>query len=128
MNRDFGLLFLRVTFGLLLAGHGFGKAQDLVAGKTDFADPIGIGPVPSLVLAVFGEFLCALAVAVGFKTRWSAIPPAITMLVAAFIVHANDDWSVKEFPIVYACGFITLIFTGGGQYALDSWLGKRRRR
>ena len=125
MNRDFGLLFLRVTFGLLLAGHGLGKAQDLIAGKTTFADPLGIGPVPSLMLAVFAELVCALAVVVGLKTRWTAIPPVVTMLVAAFMVHAADDWKTKEFPVLYACGFLTLVFTGAGKYALDEKLKKR---
>lgn len=125
MNRDFGLLFLRATFGLLLAGHGLGKVQKLFAGDTSFADPIGIGPLPSLVLAALAEFVCALAVVLGLKTRWSAIPPAITMLVAAFIVHASDDWGTKEFPVLYACGFLTLVFTGGGRYALDEKLKKR---
>ena len=126
MKSDFGLLFLRVTFGLLLAGHGLGKVQMLIAGNTDFADPIGIGPMPSLVLAAFAEFICAIAVVVGFKTRWSAIPPVITMLVAAFIVHAADDWSKKEFPILYACGFLALVFTGSGQYSIDARLLKKR--
>ena len=124
-NLNFGLLLLRVTFGLFLAGHGLGKVLDLAAGKTSFADPIGIGPVPSLVLAAFAEFVCALAVVLGFKTRWAAIPPVVTMLVAAFIVHANDDWGTKEFPLLYASGFLTLVFTGGGRYAIDGRSKKR---
>lgn len=127
MKADFGLLILRVTFGLFLAGHGLGKVQDLAAGKTSFADPIGIGPVPSLVLAAFAEFVCALAVVLGFKVRWTAIPPIITMLVAAFIVHGADAWSKKELPLLYACGFLALVFTGGGRYALDARSRKMRR-
>ena len=128
MKPDFGLLFLRLTFGLLMMGHGFGKVQDLIAGKTGFPDPLGIGPVPSLALAAFAEFLCALAVAVGFKTRWAAIPVVVTMLVAAFIIHADDGWAKQEFPLLYACGFLTLVFTGGGKHSIDAWLKKRRRR
>ena len=124
-SRDFGLLFLRVTIGLMMAGHGFGKVSDLLAGKTGFPDPLGIGSVPSLALAAFAEFVCALLVVVGFKTRWSAIPPALTMLVAAFIFHAGDSWGDKEFPLVYAAAFLTLVFTDGGEYSLDAWLKKR---
>ena len=124
---DVGLLILRVSFGLLMAGHGLGKVQDLFAGKTGFPDPLGIGSVPSLVLAAFGEFVCALAVAVGFKTRWAAIPVVITMLVAAFIFHAGDGWAKQEFPLLYACGFLALVFTGGGKHSLDHVLEKRKR-
>lgn len=127
MKPDFGLLFLRLTFGLMMMGHGFGKVQDLIAGKAGFPDPLGIGSLPSLALAAFGEFFCALAVVVGFKTRWAAIPAAITMLVAAFIFHASDGWEKQEFPLLYASAFLALVFTGAGKHSLDAWLKKRRR-
>ena len=126
--RDLGLLFLRATTGLMLAGHGFGKVSDLFAGNTDFPDPLGIGSVPSMILAAFAEFLCSLLVVVGFKTRYSAIPVVITMLVAAFVFYAADPWDKKELPLLYAIPFITLILTGGGRYALDSLLGGRRKK
>jgi len=128
MKPDFGLLFLRLTFGLMMAAHGYGKVQDLIAGKTAFPDPIGIGSAPSLALAAFAEFLCALAVVVGLKTRWAAIPVVITMLVAAFVIHASDGWEKQELPLLYAAGFLTLAFTGGGGYALDARFQKKRRR
>lgn len=127
MKPDFGLLVLRLGAGLMMMGHGLGKVQDLVAGKTAFADPIGIGAAPSLALAAFAEFFCALAVVVGFKTRWTAVPVVATMLVAALVFHAGDPWGKKEFPLLYATAFLTLVFTGGGRYALDAWLKKRRR-
>ncbi len=127
MKPDLGLLLLRLTFGLMMANHGLGKVQDLIAGKTAFPDPLGIGAVPSLALAAFGEFVCALAVAAGFKTRWAAIPAAVTMLVAAFIFHAGDGWEKQEFPLLYASAFLALVFTGGGKHSLDAWLKKRRR-
>lgn len=128
MKPDFGLLILRLSAGLMMTGHGFGKVSDLIAGKTAFPDPLGIGPVPSLALAAFAEFLCALAVVVGFKTRWSAVPLVVTMLVAALVFHAGDPWDKKEFPLLYASVFLTLAFTGGGKYSLDAWLGKRKRK
>ncbi len=128
MKPDIGLLLLRLSFGLMMAiSHGFGKFQNLIAGKGGFPDPLGIGSMPSLALAAFGEFICALAVVVGFKTRWSAIPVVITMLVAAFIVHANDPLGKQVFPLLYAFGFLTLVFTGGGRHSLDAWLKRRRR-
>ncbi len=127
MKPDFGLLLLRLTFGLMMMGHGLGKVQDLFAGKTGFPDPLGVGSVPSLALAAFAEFLCALAVVIGFKTRWAAIPVAVTMLVAAFIFHAGDPWEKIEFPLLYASAFLALVFTGGGRHSVDSMLKKRRR-
>ncbi len=128
MKPDFGLLLLRLTFGLMMMGHGLGKVQDLVAGKTGFPDPLGIGPVPSLALAAFAEFVCALAVVIGFKTRWAAVPLVITMLVAAFVFHADDGWEKMEFPLLYASAFLALVFTGGGRHSADGMLKKKRRR
>ena len=127
MNRDLGLLFLRVTIGSMMAGHGLGKVMDLFSGKTDFPDPLGIGSIPSLVLVAFAEFFCSLAVIAGFKTRYSAVPVAIAMLVAAFVYQADDPWGDKELALLYAVPFLTLIFTGGGRFTLDSLLRKRRR-
>lgn len=126
MSLDWGLLVLRVGAGLMLAGHGFGKVQDLFAGKTEFPDPIGLGPVASLALAAFAEFLCSLLVVFGLKTRWTAIPPLINMLVAALIVHASDPFANKELALLYAIAFLTLALTGGGRFSVDAWLGQRR--
>jgi len=111
---------------LMMAGHGLGKTMDLFQGKHDFPDPLGIGPLPSLILAVSAEFVCALLVVVGFKTRWAAIPVVITMLVAVFVFHANDGWEVKEFPLLYAVAFLALAFTGAGKYSLDGRLSRKR--
>lgn len=129
MNKtaDFGLLVLRLASGgFLFVGHGLGKVQRLLEGRTDWADPIGIGPLPSLVLAAFAESVCALAVAVGFKTRWAAVPPLITMLVAAFIAQAGEPFAELEKALLFAAAFLTLICTGGGRYAFDALLSRRR--
>lgn len=126
MRMDVGLLVLRVGVGLLLAGHGLGKVMDLLGGKTDFADPIGIGPVPSLALAAFAEFVCALLVVAGLLTRWAAVPAVITMLVAAFIVHWSEPFDQKEHPLLFAIPFLALVFTGAGRYSLDALLARRR--
>ena len=127
MKLDVGLLVLRVGSGLLLMGHGWGKLSDLLAGKTEFADPIGIGPVPSLALAAFAEFLCALLVVVGLLARWAAVPVVINMLVAALIFHANDPFNVKELAVLYTVPFLAIVFTGAGRYSLDAWRAGRRR-
>lgn len=119
--NDIGLLVLRVGVGaFMLFAHGWGKLAGFgeLAGK--FPDPIGVGSTVSLVLAIFAEVLCALLVIVGLGTRFAAVPLLVTMLVAAFVVHADDPWSKQEFALLYAIPFLTLVFTGGGRYALDS--------
>ena len=92
--------------------------------EPSFGDPLGIGEVPSLFLAVIGEFACPILLILGFKTRLASIPPAITMMVAAFIVHANDPWGRQEFPLLYLVGFIAIFLLGSGKYSLDWKLKK----
>ena len=121
-----GLLVLRLASGgFMLACHGWGKLTNFGARWGKFGDPIGLGPEVSLILTVFAEFFCSLALIIGFKTRAAAVPLLITMLVIATIVHADDPWNKKEFALLYAIPFLTLIFTGGGKYSLDAKLFKR---
>jgi putative oxidoreductase len=127
-RSDLGLLVLRVGAGVLLMGHGWGKVLDLFSGNQTFSDPIGIGPVPSLALAAFAEFVCSLAVVLGVKVRWTAIPPLITMLVAALIHHAGDDIGERELPLLFATAFLALAVLGGGRYGLETLFRRRRRR
>ena len=53
------LLAARVVFGLLLMSHGIAKLQNFEALSATFPDPLGVGSRVSLVLAVFGEVVCA---------------------------------------------------------------------
>ena len=121
MRTDVGLLVLRLGAGCALAfGHGLGKLQKMMSGDFEFADPLGIGGAPSLILATLAELVCALAVAAGLWTRWTAIPPAATMAVAALIVQADDPWGKKELAVLYLAAFAALALTGGGRFALDA--------
>jgi putative oxidoreductase len=125
---DVGLLFLRVAAGALLGlAHGLPKLTGFADKAETFSDPLGVGSTASLVLAIFGELVCSAAVAMGLATRLAAIPAAFTMLVAAFVVHAEDPFGKKELAIVYAAMFIALILTGPGRLSIDAQIAKRRR-
>lgn len=127
MKESIGILISRIGFGGMLLTHGWPKLARLIStGKFQFADPIGMGPEISLILTIFAEFVCSILIILGLKTRLASIPPAIVMLVAAFIVHAEDPFGKKEFPLLYFFGFLLLMFVGSGEYSLDRYLGKRR--
>jgi putative oxidoreductase len=117
-------LILRISFGGMMLGHGFGKFQNLINGKTSFADPIGIGEFPTLLLAVLAEFICPILLILGIKTKAATVLPALTMLVAALIVHADDPWNNKEKPLLYFFGFVAIYLLGSGKYSLDWRLKK----
>ncbi|WP_370086802.1 DoxX family protein [Ekhidna sp.] len=117
-------LLLRVSLSALMLTHGWGKFNKLISGNFSFADPIGIGEGPSLFLAVVGEFVCPILLILGFKTRLSTIPPAITMLVAALIVHGDDPFRRQELPLIYFVGFAAIFLLNSGRYSLDWKLKK----
>lgn len=125
---DIGLLVLRAAGGLMMAGHGYGKVQKLLAGDYGFPDPLGLGPTASLLLAAFAEFVCALLVVAGLRTRWSAIPVVVTMLVAGLIVHADEPWGDQEHAMIFAAVFLALVLTGGGRFSIDALFGRSRSR
>lgn len=118
---SFGLLLLRLVPGAaMLFAHGWGKLMGFSAKSGQFPDPLGIGSETSMALAIFAEVFCAAAIILGLFTRLVAIPLVITMLVAAFVVHANDPFQKQEFALIYAISFLVLIFSGAGKFSLDA--------
>lgn len=126
-QASLGLLWLRIGIGgFMLAFHGWGKLANFGSRWGKFGDPLGIGPHLSLILVVFAEFFCSIALIFGLFTRAAAIPPLIAMLVAGGIVHADDPWSKQEFAFLYAIPYLALILTGAGKYSLDAkWFNRR---
>jgi putative oxidoreductase len=124
---DIGLLALRVLPGLgLFLGHGWKKLASVPGIFESFADPIGMGPAVSAGLTIFAEVICAVLITIGLFTRFAAAPIVTLLLVAAFVVHADDPWGKKEFALIYCVPFLTLIFTGAGRYSLDSLFLRKR--
>lgn len=125
MMRDLGLLLLRVGVGgMMLIAHGWGKLVNFPTLMHSFPNPIGLGSTVSLTFAVFAEVFCAFAVVMGLGTRLAAIPPAIVMATAAFVVHANDPWDRMEFALLYFFPFVAIAMIGGGRFAADTLLVK----
>jgi putative oxidoreductase len=119
--NDFALLILRtVSSAFMLFAHGLPKLNCLFSSaEISFADPLGIGTVPSLALAVFSEFLCSILLILGFFTRASLIPLIFTMFVAGFIHHAADPFSQKEKALLFLLIYFFLFITGPGKYSLS---------
>lgn len=125
--RDFGLLILRLGIGgLMLGAHGWSKLQNYSNLVDKFPDPIGVGSQMSLILAIGAEVGCAALLIVGLAARLATIPLITTMVVAAFIVHADDPFKKQEFALVYLIPFVTLFFTGPGRFSADAYIGGNR--
>ncbi|MEE9364323.1 MAG: DoxX family protein [Cellulophaga sp.] len=119
LKNNIGLALLRVVPSIMMLTHGIPKFKNMLNGDFEFSDPIGIGQSPSLFLTVIGEVICPILLIIGFKTRWVALPPAITMLVAALVVLGADPFNVKEKALLYAVFFIAIMILGPGKFSID---------
>lgn len=122
---DWASFILRLTLGLLMLSHGIPKLMNLISGTIEFGDPIGIGIPASLALTVFAEFLCSFLIVVGLWTRLALIPLIITMVVAVFIVHINDDLKTMEPGLMYLLSYCALFLLGSGKYSVDAILKRK---
>ncbi|MBU3822790.1 DoxX family protein [Flavobacteriaceae bacterium XHP0103] len=122
MNKnltDLALLILRLSSGALMLTHGIPKINMLFASPIKFADPIGVGEIPSLIFALIGEVIAPIFIIIGYKTKIATIPSIITMLVAGFIVHASDPIGTKEKALLFSAMFIAILLAGPGKYSID---------
>jgi putative oxidoreductase len=125
IQADIALLILRAGTGALMLTHGWPKFIRLTSGEEIvFADPLGIGAVASLVLATLAEFIGSVLLILGLATRLAAFTILITMVVAVFIVHADDPFSRMEMGLLYLLNSLVIIITGAGKISLDRYLLK----
>ena len=103
----------------MLFGHGADKLVNFADKVTQFPDPLGFGATASLVLAIFAEFFCSLALMFGFLTRLATIPLLFTMLVAAFVVHGGDPWASQERTLLFFLAYLTILIAGPGRFSID---------
>ncbi len=121
-----GLLLLRIGVACLMLTHGLPKLQKVLSGNFAFGDPLGLGSGVSLTLAALAEVGGSLLILVGAATRLAVLPLIVTMLVAAFVAHADDPFGKKELPLLYLSIYILLLLAGAGKYSVDGLLGQRR--
>lgn len=125
-QKDYGLAVLRIGMAGLMLTHGYGKFNMLIGGgEIQFPSVLGMSPTISLALAVLGEFIAPILILIGFKTKLSAIPAAITMAVAAFVIHGSDPLAKKELALLYLTGFLAIALLGAGKISLDAMINKK---
>ncbi len=123
-NVDAVLLILRIGVAALMLTHGIPKLQMLFGeSEIQFPGVFGLSPALSLGLTVFAEVLCSILIFIGLGTRLASIPLIITMLVAVFMIHANDPFAAQELGLLYLFLYTPLLILGGGKYSLDKVLG-----
>ena len=115
---------LRIVVGIILATHGAMKLSDIPGTVQSFAH-LGIPyPAYAVYLAIAGEFLGGIGLAVGLLTRVAALGILCSMAVAIGYVHMghgligkNGGW---EYPLTLALVALFFITRGAGAVSLDA--------
>ncbi len=114
-----GLLVLRVGIGCFMLVHGWQKLSGFSEMADTFADPLGIGSRLSLISAIGAEVGCSLLLIAGLGTRLAALPLAFTMIIALFVIHADDAWQKKELAAIYLLVYVVIALVGPARLSLD---------
>lgn len=133
-RRDTGLLVIRLGLGITMMLHGWPK----ITGGAELWGQLGqamgnfgitFAPVAWGLAAACAEFFGGLLLAAGLCFRLSAFILVIQMTVATvFHVSAGDGFPVFSHALELGLVFLGLLFTGPGQYSLDSRYCPCRRK
>ncbi|MFE6667378.1 DoxX family protein [Streptomyces sp. NPDC057697] len=126
---DCGLLLLRITFGLLMAGHGSQKLFGLFGGEGFAATGryfSGLGFRPGQVYAAIGggsEFLGGIGLALGlFTPLASAAVIGVMINAMVTVTAAHGFWDTQggvELNVCIAVVALAVAAIGPGRFALD---------
>ena len=127
LDTNVATLLLRLFFGSMFIYYGYPKLVNYNEMLKMFGDPIGIGTELSLILTIFGEFVCGILIVLGLLTRLAVIPSFITMVVAFFIAHGQDDFANKIPAFTYLILSVIVFILGGGKYSLDAAIFDKKK-
>jgi len=121
---------LRLTLAALFLAHAWLKIVVFTpAGTVGFFQSLGL-PGPLAYLTIAAELLGAIALIVGFQTRWVSLALAPILLGSIFFVHGQNGWLFSapnggwEFPAFWAAALIVQSLLGAGAYRYDLSNGK----
>ncbi|WP_079102470.1 DoxX family protein [Streptomyces sp. TP-A0356] len=127
--RDWGLLLIRLTFGLLMAGHGSQKLFGIFGGPGLTAtgkafDTLGFHPGKVFaVICGLSEFLGGLGLALGLLTPLAAAALIGVMINAMVTVTGADGLWIQDGGVEYNVGIavvaLAIAAIGPGRLAID---------
>ncbi|MBI2656935.1 DoxX family protein [Candidatus Woesearchaeota archaeon] len=126
---QWSLTLLRAVLGFIFAYHGYLKlfVPGGFTGTVGFFTLLKI-PVPlySALLVSVVEFAGGIFLLLGMITKWSSLFLIIDMLVAFFMVHLKNGFSVSkggyEFVLVLLAGLVVVLVNGAGRISLGKLL------
>ena len=117
---------LRVTAGVLLVTHGFGKIMNPF-GAAGMVESLGFYPgVFWSPLLAATEFFGGIMVAIGLLTRPASFAAMIVLLVTVYFhgVVRAEGLAGAEKSILWAAIFLFFTIRGGNRHSVDALLGR----
>jgi putative oxidoreductase len=128
--RDFGVLLLRLAFGLQLVLSSWPYMSDpaKLTEFTNYLTTLGFPfPGPGAIVSAYTEFLGGILLILGLWTRPVALVVAFNFLVALLLGHVFiADTYENSYPSANLLVVtLFLAFNGAGAYSIDARLGHR---
>ncbi|KHN54740.1 DoxX family protein [Pectobacterium fontis] len=123
---DFGKLFLRVSFSVLMLFHGWHKVHGGIGAIEGMLASAGLPAFVGYGVYV-GEVITPILMILGIFTRPSALIFSFTMVVATLLVHPDGffmlektgAWGVEGTAVYFFAG-IAIALLGSGKYSVMS--------
>lgn len=111
---DVGLLFLRVSFGVvLLLKHGMEKITGFNELAQHFPGPLYLGFIPSLTIATASDFVAAALIIAGIATRPAAVFTFGNVALAWAFVHHFQYFGINrdlgEIDLLYVLASLSVM-------------------
>jgi len=121
LYTSFGVLVLRLVYGLIFIAHGSQKIFGGLSGTTQFFEQIGIKPGAFWARLVGTiEFVGGICLVLGLFTQWVALLLGIIMVMAIVKVKAKQGLvGGYELDLLLLAVSILFLFSGSGEYGLD---------
>lgn len=125
LSPDAGRLILRFCVGGLMLFHGLAKIMH--PGSLDFiGGMLSANGLPAMLAygVYIGEVLAPLMVIVGYQARIGGLIIVINMMLALFLAHTGDFFSLSEhggwaveLQMFYLLSALAVVFLGSGKLA-----------
>ncbi|MDE7159884.1 MAG: DoxX family protein [Muribaculaceae bacterium] len=128
---NLGRLFLRLFVGIMLIQFAVRQIYTFDAIAPGFPGLLCMDSRATLILWIFIEFVCSLAIMAGFLTRLMTLPVFVGMIIAEY--HLLHDvvaesphllsWSQQGYlPMMFLGIYFFLLIVGPGKISIDYFL------
>jgi putative oxidoreductase len=124
-SEDIGKLLLRISIGFVLIFHGYFK----ILHNVEWLKAMLVeNRLPGFIAygVYLGEFIAPLMVILGYRIRIASSLIVINMIMAIYLAHRNQIFSIKEagggwaieLDAIILLGALALFFLGGGKFCI----------